>query len=372
MYTLADALVLVQWEEQNLTQNKQKLANFVQYFQGGLETNPEGQPLNLIDPTVIAECLPYAETTDDVPEEKLFNAMHTIDFVDNMPCVDGTPIWERLDGEQIEYYKLFKEYRDMKYAGDTHLNTRSIARLSEQLNVPGRLINIVAKIYHWIIRVKAYDKQKAYEIALARHRNIEQLEFKHADFSNKILEQAMEFLTKNPAKLDPKVALQMMELGMKYGRISAGLLGDKPGTHSQAAAANAAGLTTPQMNIAISQHNTHNEAGQMLNVTQHGNGNGANGRRAVSEADKQLQQDMKDPAQLLSVLHVLNESGAFKAAASPADASQRLDDDVVFDPYDDGTALDEIIEVEVEDEVDEAAALIIKENAVPEVGGYNV
>lgn len=371
---MADALALMQWEEQGLVRTQQKLAEFVQYFQATLEINSEGFPMSLIDPTAIAECIPYSETTDDIPEERLALAIRRVDYEDGVPCVDGLPIWERLDGETIPYYKVFKEYRDMKYVNDTNHNTRSMARLAETLNVPGRLVSILSRIYHWAPRVKAYDKQREYEIALKKQRNIEELEFKHAKYSNEILDQAIKFLEKNPKAIDGKLALQMIELGMKYGRISAGLLGDKPGTHSSVAAAQAA-AGVHQTNIAISQTNTHNEAGQMLNVTSVGGvtQGGANGQGG-SAVERQLQANMKDTSQLVSVLHILNQSGAFKAATLPSVEETEEEEASRYDLYDDGTALHDIIELLPEEvnEIgaidDDDAALNINNKAVPGVG----
>lgn len=366
---MADALALMQWEERGIVKSQQKLADFVQYFQSTMELNNDGMPLRLIDPTVIAECVPYAETTDDVPEEKYNQAIRQIDFEDNVPCIDGLPIWERLDGENIPYYKIFKEYRDMKYLNNTQHNTRSIARLAEIINAPGRLIAVLAKIYHWIPRVKAYDQQREIEIMLAKHKNIEALESKHAKYSNAILEQAITFLEKNPNKIDPKTALQMVELGMKYGRISAGLLGDKPGTQAYM---NSGGAH--QTNIAISQTNTHNEAGQMLNVTSVGGVNQGGGGHGGSAVERRLNSNMKDQSQLMSVLHVLNQSGAFKAVAQPAIGEENLEDEEArYDMYDDGVAMEDIIDVTYEDETDDDTLNINDITAVPGTkaqGGY--
>lgn len=305
MTHLADAPAVLEWEQKGIVKAQQKLANFVQHFQNMMQVNAEGEYLYLIDPTVVAECVPYAETPDDVPEDKLKEAMIPIEFEDGMPCINGIPIWERLDGEPIPYYKIFQDYRDMKYYNDTNLNLRSIARLSEKLNIPGRLLNILAKIYHWAIRVKAYDKHREFEIALKKRRIVEELENKHAKYANEILEQAIEYLKKHPQQLTPKVAVQMIELGMKYGRISVGLLGDKPG--SQVAALH-------QTNIAISQATQHNNAEQMVNV--HAVGGDIQGHGSKSAVEQQLQNNLKDTHNLISILHVLNRSGAFQVAVN--------------------------------------------------------
>ncbi len=342
---MADALALTKWEENGLVKAQQKLADFITYFQSMADTNNDGMPMSLIDPTVIAECVPYAANTDEVPEDKYYQAIVSVDFEDGVPCVGGLPIWERLDGEAIPYYKIFKEYRDMKYVNDTNLNTRSIARLAEQINASGKLLSILSKIYHWPVRVKAYDAQKSIEIQLKKQRVVEELENKHSKYSNDILEQAINYLNKNVSKIDPKIALQMIELGMKYGRISVGLLGDKPGTQAHMSQGG-----VHQTNIAISQTNSHNEAGQMLNVNNVGGDNQGRGGQNGSAVERRLGSNMKDQSQLMSVLHVLNASGAFKAAALPETGIDKEDDEETkYDMYDDGTDLADIIEIIPED-----------------------
>jgi hypothetical protein len=295
-------LTLRQWEENKIVPLQNKLANFITQMQSLIETNNDGIPLSYIDPTLIAECIPYAESTDDIPDEKYKQAITRIDFEDGTPIVAGIPFWERLDGEPFDHYKTFKEYREMKYQNATHFNSRSLASLGEMLNIPGKLLGILAKIYHWAPRIKAYDRHRAHEFALQRARNAEQLEVKHASYSNEILEQAITYLKSHPQALNAKTALQMVELGMKYGRISAGLLGDKPGNDPR---------STPvhQTNIAINANSTLNTADQMVNINgQEGNEGSPNGG-----VGRKLANSLKDTDNLASILHVLNKSGAFKS-----------------------------------------------------------
>lgn len=334
---LAEATCLKVWEEQKLVPAQQKIAKFVQEMQAQIEIAPNGIPIAYIDPTIVAEVAAYADTLDDIPQDKYNEAIVPIETEDGLAVVDGIPLWERLDGEKLDYYKLFKEYRDMKYEAVKVKNrefisitNRSIAKLSENLNVSGKLLNILSKIYHWMIRVKAFDVYKEREIAGRKFRQAEELENIHAAYSNQILEEAVKYLSDNIKQLNPKVAVQMVELGMKYGRISAGLLGDKPGTQAGAA---------HQTNIAIQQSNTHNEADQMINVDT-GSGVDANMSRNKSQSavERQLSDDMKDPNTMVRILNVLNKSGAFAQAVSTDktvdDNTIDEGDDIELDPDD--------------------------------------
>lgn len=306
------SIALLDWDK-GTSEIKNSLANFIAQLQQMMDVTPSGEYLALIDPTVIAECMPYCDSPDDIPEDKFNQAVVKLDYEDGIPTIGGLPIWERLDGEVIPYYKIFKEYRDMKYDTVSTANTtneltivgsRSIGRLAERLNIPGRQLTMLSKIYHWAMRTRAFDNFKMREIALKKQRQAEELESKHAKYSNELLEQAITYLKQHPAQLNPKTALQMVEIGMKYGRISVGLAGDKPGSNASA---------VHQTNINVSQ--TNNSADQMLNMQQGAGGNdtaqGSKGSGHGSEVERQLANNMKDPSNLLSVLHVLNKSGAF-------------------------------------------------------------
>jgi hypothetical protein len=152
---MTEALAVLNWEENGILGSQRKLGDFVAQMQSTVENNYNGFPLQLIDATVVAECVPFAETLDDIDNDKYAAAIRPVEFEDDLPVIDGVPIWERLDGEKIDYYKIFKEYRDMRYIDTSDLATRSMARLAEKLNVSGRLLSILARIYHWVIRVRA-------------------------------------------------------------------------------------------------------------------------------------------------------------------------------------------------------------------------
>ena len=322
-------IATIDWEKTGVANLKHKLGQFVAQLQQMMEVNNGGDYRAYIDPTVIAEVIPYCETLDDLSDDQIKKATVKIDFEDGIPVVEGIPFWERLDGEPIDYYKIFKAYRDMKYenvvitgttASHTVINNRSIAKLAELHNISGRILTTLSKIYHWSLRCKSFDFFKIREISLKKQHQAEELECKHSKYSNELLEQAIKYLKEHPSQLDPKVALQMVEIGMKYGRISVGLLGDKPGSSASA---------VHQTNINVSQ--TNNTADQMLNMQTGASGNdtnqGSKGSGCGSDVERQYANNLKEESNLVSILHVLNKSGAFKNAISPEDKDKQVGKD---------------------------------------------
>jgi len=318
--TTTTAIAALDWDAKGITCYQKKLGDFVQTLQQDCEVNNIGMPLTYVDPTVIAETTHWCASPDDIPDDKFNASIVPIEFEDGLPTVNGLPFWERLDGETLPYYNVFKQYRDMKYYNNTHLNTRSIARLGEEIGVPGRFLSILGRIYHWSPRCKAFDMYRERELQLRRQRDMEQLENKHSKYAMDLLEQAIAYLKDNPKQLNPKTALDMVELGMKYGRVSAGLLGDKPG---QTAAS-----SVHQTNIAIqSNSNTqmdHSQNGVVLN-----NGTGSN-----SPAGRKLADNLKDNGTLASILHVLNRSGALSTAAPETPIETTMDETPIVDVID--------------------------------------
>lgn len=263
---------------------QRKLGNFVQYFQVNLPANSYGVPLKLINPLAIAEHMLDCETTDDVPEHALNAAIMDIDIEEGIPVFEGLPIWERFDGELLEYYKLFKEYREMLYVS----GSRAVSRLAGTHNVAGKNLNALAKVYHWQLRCRAYDHFKNMEMARKRQFEVERLEKKHHRVADTLLETSLKYLEDHPEQLNPKVAVQMLQLAMKAGRLSLGLNPDKPGT----------GDAAPSINI----HQTS------------GAGTAHESTTTVEIGSKGGSNDKPDMSYLQSIVHILDKSGALDKA----------------------------------------------------------
>jgi hypothetical protein len=248
------------------------------------------------------EYLPSVESPDDVPDIGVREAQVPIEMDEGFPTVGGIPLWERLDGEPLPYYKLFKEYRELK---DIQ-GTRSVAKVAEQSGMSGRQITILSHIYHWAIRVKAYDQYKAYLREVAKQKEIEKLENKHAKLSGELLEQAATYLMEHPEQMSPKTAIELIDWAVRTGRLSVGLNPDKPGSGSSSG-----GGTVHATNITIANQQTSNSADNInqLNTS------------SLSDVEIKTQEQSKDVTHMQSILHVLKESGAFAAAAQSQNQS---------------------------------------------------
>lgn len=296
---------MLQWDN-NKTTMQHRLGDFVQYFQVGVPVNSSGIPKVYIDPTQLLPHLINIDTPDALSDEIVDNAKIAINFDDGMPTIDGIPFWERLEGEPIPYYKMFKEYRELKYVDIANKGvslTRSIAKLAENSGMSGKQLNALAKVFHWQSRVKAYDYFKEYERQLTRQRDVELLECKHAKISNQLLDQAVEYLLGHPEQLSPKVAIDLATLAMKSGRISVGLNPDKPGSTSESSG----GRGGTNINI-VSQNSMVGDGGVLV---QDGDD--------LSAVERKTKENGQDVTHIQSILHVLNASGAFSTAQQAAE-----------------------------------------------------
>lgn len=263
---------------------QRKLGNFVQYFQVNLPTNSYGVPLKLINPMPLAEHLLDCDTTDDMPESAVDHAITNIDFDEGIPTIDGLPMWERLDGELMDYYKLFKEYREMLYVR----GSRALAKLGDQHKIEGRYLAALSKMYHWQLRCRAFDTYKRMEREAMRQREIEKLEHKHAEASALLLERGLQYLEDHPEQLNPKVAIQMVQVAMKAGRLAVGLNPDKPGIGSESSGTN------------ISIHQSTGGSADEMSTSVEVKGGG--------------QEPQTDTSYLQSIVHILDKSGALDKA----------------------------------------------------------
>jgi hypothetical protein len=271
----------VVWDEGKYTFQR-KLGNFVQFFQVNLPTNTYGVPLQIVDPLTIAQNLLDCETTDDMPDHVVEAAVINVEIEEGVPIIDGLPLWERFDGEDVGYYKLFKEYREMLYVG----GSRAIAKLAGTHNVSGKNLNALAKVYHWQLRCRAYDAYKKMEQARLRQFQVERLESKHSRAADVLLEQSLTYLENHPEQLNPKVAVQMLQVAMKAGRLAVGLNPDKPGSEGGGTSININQTTSAPGGMASSSVN-------------------------VGGNDKP---DAPDVSYLQSIMHNLDKNGALDKA----------------------------------------------------------
>lgn len=257
-------------------------------------------PTRLVDPGSIATELPNTQVIEDFSESFLQSATIPVDYLDGIACVDGSPIWDRLENERMDFYNVFKLYRDSRYFmlddGSYIVKNRTIAGLARTLSVPAKVLMYISKIYHWAVRCNCYDTYMGMQMIKRRQQESLLLQSDQAKMAKALCDKAMQYINGNFDKLQPKEVLQALEIGLKFGRLSVGLLPDKPGT-----------TNGPQNNYSIVQNNTNNTADQMM-INQLG------GEADASPVERQLKQDIKDENNLLSILHVLQASGAMKTA----------------------------------------------------------
>lgn len=203
-----------------------KLGTYIGALQNTVSTANGTVPTHYVDPTVVAGTglmVSVDEFINSPPE----NALIRIDWYDGFPVVEGSPVWERLEGELVPYYSLFKQYRDLKGIK----GTRSLFDLSVQSGVPLAVINILKDVYHWKMRAVAFDRFKEEQNVQLRQNNIEQMESKHRKTARKLFDQVFDFMQSEEAikEMDPKTALGWFEMAVKLERLSLGMAGDKPG-----------------------------------------------------------------------------------------------------------------------------------------------
>jgi len=211
-----------------------------------------------IDAQVILDYLTDVTKTDEdpneIPERVINKASIAIEYIDGIPAVNGLPIWERLDCETLDFYHLFKIYREQKYVGvnkekkqaenpaesegsvsnDNALRRyqRSFENLKEATGYTREALYAISKVYHWQMRVTLYDQFHENFIEKEKNRMITLMENKHRTAAEGIFEKCIDyFKAKSPkelAKMSPKDILGWWSEGYKLQRLSLGLPGDKP------------------------------------------------------------------------------------------------------------------------------------------------
>ena len=193
-----------------------------------------------IDAQVILDYLTDVTKTDEdpnvVPQRVIEKAQIAIEDIDGIPAVNGLPLWERLDCESLDFYKLFKIYREQKTVGITKDEgnvryQRSFENLKEITGFTRKALYAISKVYHWQMRVSLYDSYRENFIVKEKNRMISLMETKHQNAAETIFEKCVKYFTDidedKLKKLSPKDVLGWWNEATKLQRLSLGMPGDK-------------------------------------------------------------------------------------------------------------------------------------------------
>jgi len=191
--------------------------------------NHNDLPLSYIDPQAIVATGLVGEITAN----EINAAIIPLDYLEGYPVISGLPFWEKLDGEVLYFYRLFKSFRNMK----EETGSRSLHKVAELSGQEASVINSLARAYHWQSRVKAYDAYKNIQLDNIRRTNIEKMENKHHaaaetmfSYIKTIIEELLINLKAKPEKT-PEYQTQLrlwFREAVKLERLSLGLSIDKP------------------------------------------------------------------------------------------------------------------------------------------------
>ena len=282
----------------------QKLALFVATLQADFPIN-KGRLLAIIDPTLIAPKVPDCEIPQDIPEDLIQQSKQNIEIHDTMAYISSIPVWDRLPGERYDFYILFKVYRDMRYSMlDTEeciISCRSMAAVSRRLKIDGRLVGVLSKIYNWATRCAYFDYYMESELNKRKMHEMQLLQSDHLKLSKSLIQKATAYIEAKINLFSPKEILDMLELSLRFARLSLNMPADKPF---------GAAASSSMPTLAIYNSTTNNSAEQLLAINAP---LGSNHQNFSSDAERQLHENIKEDVNILSILHVLQKSGAMNS-----------------------------------------------------------
>lgn len=266
----------------------------------------------VLSPVLLSSHLADKSELTDFADEEAVELFTPLEQIGEQTTLNGYPVWDRFEWEQVVFFNLFKLYRDMRYTFynevDQLLAPRSMSKLAQAAHVEPRVVSYLSKLYLWQWRCELYDEwmerqQTARQLA-RRNLTLD----RHSKIGRGLVQKAYNALLRQADKLTPKDALAMLELGLKYERLSLGLPGDKP-------------------EVAPGQSNGRGATVNIVNQT-----NSGNGAVAVAAPQQQLDDNLKKPDTLLGVLAVLQRSNAFSTLLQNAqDATLLPEEPIVVD-----------------------------------------
>lgn len=124
--------------------------------------------------------------------------------------------WERQDDEHDKAWLAFRTFRE----------NRDKFKTAEQTGIPIHTVRNYATLYRWSDRVKAWDRYVDKETQQAEIRAVAEMRVRHVQVSQTIQDTALTLLARlaesEDAKITPKQAAEMLDLGVKMERIARG------------------------------------------------------------------------------------------------------------------------------------------------------
>lgn len=292
-----DLTLTLTWDKETLGMMK-RLRRYVTQIQGTLPLDNLNRPMMLVNAKKVQDegLIKDLETLiEEPPKELLF----PVSRIEGMPTIYGTPIWEKLEGEPMEYFEVFKKYRELGAitTAGPHSKSRSIYSLSKNTNCNIKQLELLRQCYHWGERVRAYDDYMEEQQAIMIERRQREIQGRHSETARQLFNTCTKYMLENTEQLTPKMALEWAELAAKLERISSGMLPDKPGTTEN---------PTQQININNSDHNP--------NRTNDSHGTGVTGN----------QEEDKD--RLTQLVNVMNKIGLFESNVEVKDMEEVQED----------------------------------------------
>lgn len=223
------------WDKDKLKQQS-KLGNWVGALQDTMPLDKNNRPLGYVDPerVLATGMLGDVQSFLNAPPE---DVVVPISYLEGFATIGGIPFWERLDGEPIPYYDVFKMYRDevllepiKDNGGLAKGGMRALHTLSSRSNLDLKTLNAMRETYSWSLRAKAFDDYREKQRSILKEREVRTMENKHAKAARQVFDTCLGYINDHAEELSPKTALSWFEAAVKLERLSYGLLPDKPGS----------------------------------------------------------------------------------------------------------------------------------------------
>ena len=267
-----------QWDE-NYIAVLQQTRKYVTQIQNDIAVDGLGRITALVNAEAIIQT-GLTTSVDEMADNPPPGVIMPVVYTEDIPTIYGIPIWEHLEGEPLDHYDLFKQYRNMRREEKAQ---RNVYRLSLVTGIPVVQLELLRQVYHWQQRVQAFDAYEAQERAIVLALRQQEVEGRHATVAKDLFNIGAEYLRTHKDMLNPKTAIQMMDLAIKLERISAGLADGRISNGTSNA---------PTVNIT---NNVPNAQTASIN-TNIGTGTGSTGDL---DADKQRL------AQVLNIMHTI-------------------------------------------------------------------
>lgn len=161
-------------------------------------------------------------------------ALIQLNYTHGYPAVNGSPFWERLPNEPVQYHQAYVHYLGQTVSDPSNedkkvMGARRLDMTAKNFQIAPRTLELVAEMWMWAQRAQAFDQYNARFAEAMQITVVNKMKSKHLELAEELFKKLRpELLDMDLKELSPAQLQSLLDQVIKLERISNNLPGDEP------------------------------------------------------------------------------------------------------------------------------------------------